>query len=112
MELFVQCTEKGCNKEECFQTKLQFGLANGCKEATGPSIKECGSSFTDQDRLKYCVCDGDKCNGENSFGGGNNGGAGGGGDGSDRASSLKEWTAIPTGLMMASLVIATGGLQI
>ncbi len=104
---------KGCNKRsenECFQDKLNFGLAEGCKEATGPTVSECGSAFKEVDVLKFCVCSTDKCNGEGSFSGGSSGGGGGDGGGGDSGARSLKWTATGAGLMMTSILIAAGGL--
>lgn len=95
---------------ECFKDNLQFGLAEGCKEACWPTITECGTWFIDRDHLKYCVCSTDKCSGEDSFKGGSNvGGGSGGGNSNNKASSLR-WNAIAAGFIMTSTLIAVGGL--
>lgn len=94
-------TEKGCNPgSDCYQDKLGFGGEEGCKEATGTPLVECGSTVTEEDRMEYCACLGDRCNGQK----GRFGGKGGGGrNGKSEASSLR-WTATGSGLMLASVL--------
>lgn len=93
-------TEKGCNpSSDCYQDKLGFGGEEGCKEATGQPLVECGSTFTEDDRMEYCACIGDKCNSQKGKFNGKEGRSG-----KSKANSLK-WAATGNGLILAVLLL-------